>query len=142
MKVKYQLVIFIVLALLAWLPLAAPVALAQVQTDDKSGQAQNRTVGETTEAASTAVVGQAPSATPAIDQAPSLPTGRFSVNASAEVGFRFFGASGSINKYRSDLDYGRGFRLFNLDYLMRAQPGQSQIIDTLAINASGWGGDP
>lgn len=68
--------------------------------------------------------------------------GNYTVTQSAELGVRFLGRDGSLNKYRSDLNYGRGFRLFNYDFLARSKDGKGKLFDKFHVTALGWGGDP
>ncbi|MDD5542800.1 MAG: hypothetical protein PHX83_06460 [Acidobacteriia bacterium] len=68
--------------------------------------------------------------------------GNYNVNTDAELGVRFLATEGDFNKYRSDLNYGRGFRLFNFDFLAQSKEGQGKLFDKFQVNASGWGGDP
>ncbi len=68
--------------------------------------------------------------------------GNYITNTDAEFGVRFLGTDGNLNTYRSDLDYGRGFRLFNFDFVARSKDGNGKLFDNFRVNALGWGGDP
>ncbi|MBZ5535944.1 MAG: hypothetical protein LAO31_08310 [Acidobacteriia bacterium] len=68
--------------------------------------------------------------------------GGYTVTQDAELGVRFLGRDGNENKYRSDLNYGRGFRLFNYDFLARSKDGHGGFFDLFRVTALGWGGDP
>ncbi|MFI5174190.1 MAG: hypothetical protein ACHQKY_05000 [Terriglobia bacterium] len=76
--------------------------------------------------------------------APSSDTvlGGYTLTQDAELGVRFLGRDGNDNKYRSDLNYGRGFRLFNYDFLARSKNGEGGLFDLFHVTALGWGGDP
>ena len=65
-----------------------------------------------------------------------------SVISSIEIGVRGLSVSGSNNKYRSDLNYSPGVRLFDSSFLLRAREGAGEPFDELLVNTSGWGGDP
>lgn len=92
------------------------------------------------------VLAQDPPAEPAQDPKPAVSKirkfGVYTVDADVETGYRFLGTDGSLSKYRSDLNYGRGPRLLNLDFLARSGGDDGLVFDTLQVNASGWGGDP
>src|SRR5262249_15062626 len=49
---------------------------------------------------------------------------------------------GDVNKYRSDLNYHAGVRLFDSSFLARKKDGQGGLFDTLLVTSSGWGADP
>jgi hypothetical protein len=68
--------------------------------------------------------------------------GNYTVTQDSEFGVRFLGRDGSENKYRSDLNYGRGFRLFNYDFLARSKDGDGALFDLFRVKALGWGGEP
>lgn len=68
--------------------------------------------------------------------------GIYTINSSVETGFRFLGTDGNLSKYRSDLNYGRGPRLLNLDFNARSGDEEGKVFDMVQVNASGWGGDP
>jgi hypothetical protein len=68
--------------------------------------------------------------------------GSYTTTLDAEVGVRFLGTDGRFETYRSDLNYGRGFRLFNLDFVAHAKDGDGKYFDNFRITASGWGTDP
>jgi len=83
--------------------------------------------------------------TPAASPTPRPETtwGGYSVSSSVEGGWRFFTTDGNVNKYRSDLNYDRGPRLMNLDFMARSKDDQSSgPFDFLQVSATGWGGDP
>jgi len=48
---------------------------------------------------------------------------------------------GRHDKYRSDLNYTPGFRLFDASLLLKA-PDNEGVFDKLLVNSRGWGGDP
>ena len=65
---------------------------------------------------------------------PSPPVLRF--------GYRGIRVDGDLNKYKSDLNYKAGPRLFDSSFLMRSKDGKGGLFDTLLVTSSGWGGDP
>ena len=68
--------------------------------------------------------------------------GIYNVVSSLELGVRGLSVSGSDNKYRSDLNYRPGVRLFDSSFFLRSKEGTSGPFDELLVNSSGWGGDP
>ena len=76
--------------------------------------------------------------TPAADDS----LGRYNIVSSIELGVRGLSVGGSDNKYRSDLNYDNGFRLFDSSFFLRSKEGTSGAFDEFLVNTSGWGGDP
>lgn len=66
----------------------------------------------------------------------------YAVTQSIEVGVRIRETDGNSNKYRSDLNYGQGVRLFNFNLFARSKNNTGRYFDTARVSASGWGGDP
>lgn len=83
--------------------------------------------------------GGAPSATTQDDE--NL-TGGYEIKSSIEFGVRFRDLNGNENKYRSDLNYKSGPRLFNSSFYATAEDSQGKPFDSLLVTSSGWGGDP
>ncbi len=80
----------------------------------------------------------------AIAQSPTpTPEDRFTVKGSAEIGARWVEVNGSENKYRSDLNYKRGFRVFDSGVTIEdTSESGSKVFDSLMFTGSGWGADP
>ena len=66
----------------------------------------------------------------------------YTITSSIEVGYRGLRVDGNLNKYKSDLNYKAGPRLFDSSFLMRSKDGKGGLFDTLLVTSSGWGGDP
>ena len=62
--------------------------------------------------------------------------------SSLELGVRGLSVSGSDNKYRSDLNYSPGVRLFDSSFFLRSKENSGGPFDEFLVNSSGWGGDP
>jgi len=75
-------------------------------------------------------------------QNPPKSTDGYTIDMITELGSRFLGTDGNVNTYRSDLNYGKGFRLFDYNLLMKHEGDSGGLFDTLRVNAHGWGGDP
>ncbi|HEY0457903.1 MAG TPA: hypothetical protein VGC97_02055 [Pyrinomonadaceae bacterium] len=88
--------------------------------------------------------------TPASSPAPSGSTtseplilfGGYNVTSSVELGVRGTSIRGDENKYRSDFNYGNGFRLFDSSFLLENKDSKSRAIDSLLVTTSGWNADP
>jgi hypothetical protein len=78
-------------------------------------------------------------ATPATES----PAGNYNIVSSIELGVRGLSVDGN-NKYRSDLNYRPGFRLFDSSFLMRRKEGTGTgtLFDTFLINSTGFNADP
>ncbi|MEZ5427081.1 MAG: hypothetical protein R2747_12500 [Pyrinomonadaceae bacterium] len=66
----------------------------------------------------------------------------YQVKSSVEVGVRGVEVNGDREKYRSDLNYGAGVRLFDSSLLITAEDSKDKAFDTLLITGSGWNADP
>ncbi|HCX31870.1 MAG TPA: hypothetical protein DHU55_19190, partial [Blastocatellia bacterium] len=68
--------------------------------------------------------------------------GDYTITSSIEFGYRGLRVDGDLNKYKSDLNYKAGPRLFDSSFLMRSKDGKGGLFDTLLVTSSGWGADP
>ena len=68
--------------------------------------------------------------------------GPYTVTSSIEFGVRGVLMEGNGNKYRSDLNYTPGFRVFDSSLLLRSRDNNSPVLDTLMVSSFGWGNDP
>ena len=88
---------------------------------------------------STETHGQTPSPSPSSEQ---TTIGGFEVTSSVELGVRGLEVNGDHDKYRSDLNYRPGFRVFDSSFLMENKSGDRRPFDSLLVQSSGWGSDP
>lgn len=79
-----------------------------------------------------------PSPTPA----PDFEVGGYKLTTSTELGYRYLDVDGSETKYRSDLNYQKGFRVFDSSFLMEGKEAKNGLFDSLLVKTSGWGDDP
>ncbi|MEP7148022.1 MAG: hypothetical protein ABI857_04000 [Acidobacteriota bacterium] len=79
-----------------------------------------------------------PSPTP-VDRGTSSGNG---LTSTVEIGLRGVHVNGNDNKYRSDLNYRPGFRVFDSSFLVENKEGHSNFFDSALVTTSGWGGDP
>ena len=86
---------------------------------------------------STSLFAQSPSPTPA-----QVSEGRYTVKASTEIGARWVDVNGFENKFRSDLNYKSGFRVFDSSIVIEDNGSTGKAFDSALIMASGWGSDP
>jgi hypothetical protein len=68
--------------------------------------------------------------------------GDYTIISSLEFGYRGQRVVGDLNKYRSDLNYKAGPRVFDSSFLMRSKDGKGDLFDSLLVTSSGWGSDP
>jgi hypothetical protein len=68
--------------------------------------------------------------------------GPYTINSSIEFGVRGIVIDGNADKYRSDLNYTPGFRIFDSSFLMKSKDNDAPALDTLLISSFGWGKDP
>src|ERR1700687_4036631 len=73
---------------------------------------------------------------------PGEDAGNYIIISSIEVGVRGLRVRGDVNKYRSDLNYNAGVRLFDSSFLARSKDGKGGLFDTLLATSTGWGADP
>src|SRR4051794_6990161 len=66
----------------------------------------------------------------------------YKITSVTEIGYRWRSLAGNENKYRSDLNYKKGFRSFDTNLFMQSSPGRGKYFDSLLITNSGWGADP
>src|SRR5204863_7766693 len=72
------------------------------------------------------------------------PAGNYTIVTSIELGVRGLDVDGNDNKYRSDLNYRPGFRVFDSSFLMRRKEGtgEGMLFDTFLVNSTGFSADP
>ncbi len=82
--------------------------------------------------------------TPATSPSPALNTGTgdYTVTSNVELGVRGLDVNGDHEKYRSDLNYQPGFRLFDSSILIQDNRSAWRAFDNALFMASGWGADP
>jgi len=68
--------------------------------------------------------------------------GDYTIISTLEFGYRGQRVDGDLNKYRSDLNYKAGPRLFDSSFLMKAIEGKGGLFDTFLVTTTGWGSDP
>ena len=68
--------------------------------------------------------------------------GDYTIISSIEFGYRGQRVSGDLNKYRSDLNYKAGPRLFDSSFLAQSKDSKGHLFDTLLVTSNGWGSDP
>jgi hypothetical protein len=96
---------------------------------------------------------QQPTPSPAPTKSPEVKTetpaveagedaGDYTIISSLEFGYRGQRVVGDLNKYRSDLNYKAGPRVFDSSFLMRSKDGKGDLFDTLLVTSTGWGSDP
>ena len=85
----------------------------------------------------------APASTTAQDTnaVPPLTQTETTWTGSVDLGYRWFsGAGGSLDTYRSVVDFGSGVRLLGLD--LSIESATKKYFDRINLRGAGWGGDP
>ena len=80
--------------------------------------------------------------TPTPSPTPTASEGNYSFTSSVELGVRGLSVNGNDNKFRSDLNYHAGFRLFDSSFLIENRTKGTRFFDSLLVTASGWSADP
>lgn len=83
----------------------------------------------------------AQSPTPSPSDTPTT-LGGYTVTSSIEFGVRGLKVDGSDEKFRSDLNYRPGFRIWDSSFSIKPASGKGDLFDSLQVKASGWGADP
>lgn len=68
--------------------------------------------------------------------------GDYTVTSSLEFGYRGISVDGNVNKFKSDLNYKAGPRLFDSSFLLKSKDGKGGLFDSLLVTTTGWGADP
>lgn len=68
--------------------------------------------------------------------------GGYNVVNSFELGYRSHSVDGSLDKYRSDVNFGNGVRLLSSSLMMHSKEGHGWLFDELVLNTQGLGNDP
>jgi len=84
----------------------------------------------------TAAIGQKPTPTPT----PAPEDQNYTVSSSLEFGVRGLSVNGNDEKFRSDLNYKPGLRLFDSSFVIDAKKNEG--FDKALFQSSGWGSDP
>ena len=89
-------------------------------------------------------VATTPAQTPSASPTPSSTTtaGGFDITSTVELGVRGLDVNGDHEKYRSDLNYRAGFRVFDSSFLIENRGTGRKPFDSLLMQSSGWGSDP
>lgn len=93
--------------------------------------------------------GQQSTATPTPTPTPNPNTtteeqslGDYSVRSTIELGVRGLSVTGNGFKYKSDLNYRAGVRVFDSSLVVERKKGHGSVFDSLLVNNTGWGSDP
>jgi hypothetical protein len=68
--------------------------------------------------------------------------GDYTVTSTLEFGYRGIRVGGDVNKFKSDLNYKAGPRLFDSSLLLQAKDSKGGFFDSLLVTSTGWGADP
>ena len=87
----------------------------------------------------TNLTAQTPSPSPSEN---STMLGDYQLTSTVELGVRGLIFDGSDAKFRSDLNYRAGFRIFDSSFRIVTDRGKGKPLDSLTVTSSGWGADP
>jgi hypothetical protein len=68
--------------------------------------------------------------------------GDYNIVDSMETGYRFLTAGGSLDQYRSMVNYGNGVRLLSSYFTMNSRDGHGHYFDEIVLTTQGLGNDP
>ena len=68
--------------------------------------------------------------------------GNYNITNSFEVGYRWTLVGGSMDEYRSDVNYRNGIRLLSSSFSMDSKDGHGHYFDQILVNTLGLGYDP
>src|ERR1051325_6827549 len=105
-----------------------------VSKDDKKSTSKDTTPAKKSEPASK-------EATPT-SQTVGEDAGNYKVVSTIEIGYRGQRVDGDVNKFKSDLNYKAGPRLFDTSFFMKSKDGKGGLFDTMLVTSTGWGADP
>lgn len=145
MKTKITSFLLTVPALLLTLALMAGLAMAQTESaSTKSPEAKPKATSDATkktEAKKSDKPKKAETVPTNVDTGEEA--GGYTIVSSMEFGYRGLRVGGATDKFRSDLNYKAGPRLFDSSFLAKSKDGKgSGLFDTLLVNSTGWGADP
>ena len=66
----------------------------------------------------------------------------YNLRASFDVGFRTAQIDGNRDKYRSDVNFGNGFRVLGTSLAVNSREGKGKYFDEFLLNTQGLGNDP
>ncbi|MDP8980008.1 MAG: hypothetical protein M3O35_05385 [Acidobacteriota bacterium] len=69
-------------------------------------------------------------------------TGNYNIVDSMETGYRFLTLGGSLDQYRSMVNYGNGVRLLSSYLTMNSRDGHGRYFDEIVLTTQGLGNDP
>ena len=88
------------------------------------------------------IVGQAQTPSPSPTSSPGVLIGGYEVSSSVELGVRGLDVNGNHEKYRSDLNYGNGFRIFDSSFMVEDRTAGPKLFNTILVTTTGFGADP
>ena len=97
--------------------------------DNKAAKTDNKKTAKTEKEPTSSTVGE--------------DAGPYNVVGSIEFGYRGQRVDGDVNKFKSDLNYKAGPRIFDSSFFMKSKDGKSGgVFDQLMVTSTGWGADP
>lgn len=138
MKTKLRNLLRALPGLTAALLLTTSAVVAQpAPTPTKSPEVTNTNTKATTKASKPTKTESVPTSATTGEDA-----GDYTVTSTLELGYRGIRVGGDVNKFKSDLNYKAGPRLFDSSLLLKAKDGKGGFFDSLLVTSTGWGADP
>jgi hypothetical protein len=123
-------------------PVARMVSIAVCLMFLSVGLAAQETTVTSTTSETTSVTADTSESTSAAAKKKDDPASDYKVISSFEIGVRGKEINGSENKYRSDLNYNSGVRIFDSSFLIKPKDSKGKVFDSLLVTGSGWSADP
>jgi len=143
MKTNIKNLLRIACGLSLGLVLTAAVAEAQPQSTSKNASAKTSEIKKSGDVTETRKATTPNEETVPTSQTVGDDAGDFTVTSSIEFGYRGQRVRGDVNKFKSDLNYKAGPRLFDTTFLMKSKDGgKGDLFETFLITTTGWGADP
>lgn len=141
MKTKTMNLLRVVFALALGLALTAGAVNAQPATaSTKAPEASSKDSKEPAEAKKSTA--KKPVTIPT-SQTVGEDAGDYTVTSTIEFGYRGQRVDGDVNKFKSDLNYKAGPRLFDSSLFLRSKDGgKGDLFESLMVTSTGWGADP
>ena len=116
---------------------------ANKATDTKAAQSASAKATKSTNSTATSTKStKKPAETTPTSATVGEEAGDYTIVSTIEVGARGLRVDGDTNKFRSDLNYHAGARLFDSSFLMKSKDGKGGLFDTFLVTSTGWGADP
>lgn len=132
-------------ALILTMALMAGLAMAQTESaSTKGSDSKSKASNDSTESTGTKKTTKTKKADETVPTSQTVgeDAGDYTIVSSIEFGYRGQRVDGDVNKFKSDLNYKAGPRLFDTSFFMKSKAGKNGLFDSLLVTSTGWGADP